>query len=311
MRMRSRRVRPPLVGRCMVSLSRLRGACVSQSRHTSLPGADAVTTSACSHTGSLLWGSLCGAQGTIADGAPVVPISAQLKYNVDVVCEYIVKKIPVPVRCVRHMESHGHVVCMHVCCAICDAGVKHTRTGVGSTGVRVVARACMSVAYMCAGALSPLGVSPHARVSWLRVVVLQPHRPVLACVCARSDFTSPPQMIVILQASWAGGRRKGAGAGWRQRAVAQQHSSAGLWSAGREAAGGGWQRSCRGERAEQCEHAHDRACGRVRSWVLAALSLAPHARRERLNRSSSSSRGGGLAQDEGKQYCCSAALGSP
>ena len=37
-------------------------------------------------------------QGTIADGAPVVPISAQLKYNVDVVCEYIVSKIPVPVR---------------------------------------------------------------------------------------------------------------------------------------------------------------------------------------------------------------------
>ncbi|GAX80039.1 hypothetical protein CEUSTIGMA_g7478.t1 [Chlamydomonas eustigma] len=37
-------------------------------------------------------------QGTIADGAPVVPISAQLMYNVDVVCEYIVKKIPVPIR---------------------------------------------------------------------------------------------------------------------------------------------------------------------------------------------------------------------
>lgn len=37
-------------------------------------------------------------QGTIADGAPVIPISAQLKYNVDVVCEYIMKKIPVPVR---------------------------------------------------------------------------------------------------------------------------------------------------------------------------------------------------------------------
>lgn len=37
-------------------------------------------------------------QGTIADGAPVVPISAQLMYNVDVVCEYIVKKIPVPLR---------------------------------------------------------------------------------------------------------------------------------------------------------------------------------------------------------------------
>lgn len=37
-------------------------------------------------------------QGTIADGAPVVPISAQLKYNIDVVAEYIVNKIPIPVR---------------------------------------------------------------------------------------------------------------------------------------------------------------------------------------------------------------------
>uniref|UniRef100_A0A7S3BWG3 protein-synthesizing GTPase n=2 Tax=Prasinoderma singulare TaxID=676789 RepID=A0A7S3BWG3_9VIRI len=37
-------------------------------------------------------------KGTIADGAPVLPISAQLKYNIDVVAEYICKKIPVPVR---------------------------------------------------------------------------------------------------------------------------------------------------------------------------------------------------------------------
>ncbi|KAL1555400.1 Eukaryotic translation initiation factor 2 subunit 3 [Salvia divinorum] len=37
-------------------------------------------------------------QGTVADGAPVVPISAQLKYNIDVVCEYIVKTIPIPER---------------------------------------------------------------------------------------------------------------------------------------------------------------------------------------------------------------------
>lgn len=37
-------------------------------------------------------------QGTIAEGAPVVPISAQLKYNIEVICEYICKKIPVPVR---------------------------------------------------------------------------------------------------------------------------------------------------------------------------------------------------------------------
>jgi len=28
----------------------------------------------------------------------VVPISAQLKYNIDVICEYIVKKIPIPER---------------------------------------------------------------------------------------------------------------------------------------------------------------------------------------------------------------------
>jgi len=36
--------------------------------------------------------------GTIAEGAPIIPISAQLKYNIDVICEYIVKKIPVPIR---------------------------------------------------------------------------------------------------------------------------------------------------------------------------------------------------------------------
>ncbi|VDN06033.1 unnamed protein product [Thelazia callipaeda] len=40
----------------------------------------------------------CFVQGTVADGAPVIPISAQLKYNVDVVCEYICKKVPVPLR---------------------------------------------------------------------------------------------------------------------------------------------------------------------------------------------------------------------
>lgn len=37
-------------------------------------------------------------KGTVADGAPIVPISAQLKYNVDAINEYIVKKIPIPVR---------------------------------------------------------------------------------------------------------------------------------------------------------------------------------------------------------------------
>ena len=37
-------------------------------------------------------------KGTVADSAPIVPISAQLRYNIDALVEYIVKKIPVPVR---------------------------------------------------------------------------------------------------------------------------------------------------------------------------------------------------------------------
>ncbi|CAE6189401.1 unnamed protein product [Arabidopsis arenosa] len=38
------------------------------------------------------------ASNTNAEDAPIVPVSAQLKYNIDVVSEYIVKKIPIPVR---------------------------------------------------------------------------------------------------------------------------------------------------------------------------------------------------------------------
>jgi len=37
-------------------------------------------------------------RGTPAEGAPIIPISGQLKYNIDVVCEYIATKIPVPIR---------------------------------------------------------------------------------------------------------------------------------------------------------------------------------------------------------------------
>lgn len=36
--------------------------------------------------------------GTVADQAPIIPISAVLKYNIDVVCEYIARYLPVPVR---------------------------------------------------------------------------------------------------------------------------------------------------------------------------------------------------------------------
>ena len=37
-------------------------------------------------------------RGTVADGSPIIPISAQLKYNIDAVNEYLITKIPVPVR---------------------------------------------------------------------------------------------------------------------------------------------------------------------------------------------------------------------
>ncbi|KAF4555319.1 Eukaryotic translation initiation factor 2 subunit gamma-like protein [Elsinoe fawcettii] len=37
-------------------------------------------------------------RGTVADGSPIVPISAQLKFNIDAVNEYLVSKIPVPPR---------------------------------------------------------------------------------------------------------------------------------------------------------------------------------------------------------------------
>jgi translation initiation factor 2 subunit 3 len=36
--------------------------------------------------------------GTVADSAPILPISAVLKYNMDVLCEYLVHKIPLPLR---------------------------------------------------------------------------------------------------------------------------------------------------------------------------------------------------------------------
>lgn len=34
----------------------------------------------------------------MADSAPIIPISAQLRYNIDALVEYIVTKIPVPIR---------------------------------------------------------------------------------------------------------------------------------------------------------------------------------------------------------------------
>ena len=37
-------------------------------------------------------------RGTVADGSPIIPISAQLKFNIDAINEALVNKIPVPIR---------------------------------------------------------------------------------------------------------------------------------------------------------------------------------------------------------------------
>lgn len=42
----------------------------------------------------------------------MVPISAQLKYNIEVICEYICKKIPVPV---RDFKSSAKLIGMQWC----------------------------------------------------------------------------------------------------------------------------------------------------------------------------------------------------
>lgn len=36
--------------------------------------------------------------GTRAEGAPVIPVSAQFNYNIDVVCDSLVRKIPIPIK---------------------------------------------------------------------------------------------------------------------------------------------------------------------------------------------------------------------
>ena len=43
-------------------------------------------------------GHVTSPPGTVAEGAPIIPISAQLKYNIEVICEYVTKKIPIPLR---------------------------------------------------------------------------------------------------------------------------------------------------------------------------------------------------------------------
>jgi translation initiation factor 2 subunit 3 len=46
-------------------------------------------------------------RGTVADGSPVIPISAQLKYNIDAVNEALVHTIPIPI---RNFEATPHMM---------------------------------------------------------------------------------------------------------------------------------------------------------------------------------------------------------
>ncbi|KAJ2787262.1 eukaryotic translation initiation factor 2 subunit gamma [Coemansia interrupta] len=46
-------------------------------------------------------------KGTVAEGSPIIPISAQLKFNIDAVVEYIYKHIPVPV---RDFSTNPHMI---------------------------------------------------------------------------------------------------------------------------------------------------------------------------------------------------------
>lgn len=46
-------------------------------------------------------------RGTPADGSPIIPISAQLKYNIDAINEQLVTKIPVPI---RNFQDAPHMI---------------------------------------------------------------------------------------------------------------------------------------------------------------------------------------------------------
>jgi translation initiation factor 2 gamma subunit (eIF-2gamma) len=46
-------------------------------------------------------------EGTVAEGSPIIPISAQLRYNLDAVAEYLVNRIPVPM---RDFTSNPHMI---------------------------------------------------------------------------------------------------------------------------------------------------------------------------------------------------------
>jgi len=43
--------------------------------------------------------------GTAADNSPIIPISAVMKYNIDIVCEYLCTQVPIPLRDFRSSPS--------------------------------------------------------------------------------------------------------------------------------------------------------------------------------------------------------------
>merc|ERR1712196_242384 len=42
--------------------------------------------------------TLSSSAGTVAEDAPIIPLSAVLRFNIDIVCEYIARHLPVPSR---------------------------------------------------------------------------------------------------------------------------------------------------------------------------------------------------------------------
>lgn len=78
----------------------------------------------------------------------MIPISAQLKHNIDAVCEYIVKNIPVPI---RDFTSEPRLIVIRsfdVNKPGCE--VQDLKGGVaGGSLLRGVLRVCSSLPFLC------------------------------------------------------------------------------------------------------------------------------------------------------------------
>lgn len=86
----------------------------------------------------------------MADGAPVIPVSAQLKYNIDVVCEYIIKRIPIPER--NFISPPNMIVIRSFDVNKPGAEVEEIRGGVaGGSILKVCSLAVFVLTFICLG----------------------------------------------------------------------------------------------------------------------------------------------------------------